>query len=198
MKGCHGLLFRPARLSALLEWPRVWSQENLYLPEPDGLFVPWLFCWPVSFFCIRRVLPRENKLIIDVWFKRNNASVHGQVWRQDGVCPPCSLPPPRHGVCPAPLPPAAPTHLRGGVPPCPLRCWRSSLGAQGRMWVMRRCRSIWGNPRAFWPGCVLPCLSVTDGASSPRFLRSFGSVRLQRTGVGSPCVRFAVRPDARP
>lgn len=185
MKGCHSLLFRPARLSALLEWPRVWSQENLCLPEPDGLFVPWLFCWPVSFFCIRRVLPRENKLIIDVWFKRNNTSVHGQVWRRDGVCP-------------ALLPPAAATHLRGGARPCPLQCWRSSLDAQGRMWVMRRCGSIWGNARAFWPGCVLRCLSVTDGASSPRFLRSFGSVRLQRTGVGSPCVRFAVRPDARP
>ena len=146
----------------------------------DRLF-PGFFCLLVPFFCIRRVLPQENKLIMDVWFKQNNTAVHGQVWRQDGVCP---------TLLAAVLPPA-PTPLGGGARPRPLRCWRSSLDAQDRMWVMRHGRSIWGNPRAFCSGCVLPSLRITDVASSPRFLKSFGSPRLHHTGVGSPCARFA-------
>ena len=53
-KGCVCLVFWLPQLTTLLEWPRVWSQENVYLPKPDGLPVPRFFAFPASFFFGRR------------------------------------------------------------------------------------------------------------------------------------------------
>lgn len=72
-------------MTAVLEWPRVWSQENLYLPKPDGLPSP-AFCLPSVLFlvgenCILGEYTDTGALV------QAERAARGQVWWQDGVLP---------------------------------------------------------------------------------------------------------------
>ena len=71
---------------------KVWSQENLYLAEPDGLlFVPWVFVFLCP-LCSRRVYLRKRSHYWRFGLNRTKQLFRARFGSKTGCAPALSLP----------------------------------------------------------------------------------------------------------